>query len=167
MTFSAPIALFVFNRPWHTRQTVEALRNNEGASESELFVFCDGPRTERDDLPVDEVRQYVRTITGFKKITVVERDNNLGLARSIVSGVTEIVNTFGCIIVIEDDSVTSRFFLKFMNEALLQYKNAQRVMHVSGYMYPVKRPGSLPGSFFYRGNAQLGMGHLEEGMGRL
>lgn len=145
----APVVLFVYNRPWHTRQTVEALRNNGLAAESELFVFSDGPRSEADRSKVQEVRDYAGTISGFKSVTLVERVVNLGLARSIIGGVTELVDNHGRIIVLEDDMITSPHFLKFMNEALEHYQDEQRVVSIHGYTYPVK--GELPETFFMRG----------------
>ena len=153
----APITLFVFNRPWHTRQTVEALQNNALAKESELFIFSDGPKSDDDRKAVREVREYLRTITGFKSVSRIERADNLGLAHSIISGVTEIVNRFGCIIVLEDDIVTSPHFLKFMNEALSRYENEERVMHVAGYMFPIDA-SNIPETFFYRGSSCWGWG---------
>jgi len=153
----APIALFVFNRPWHTRRTVEALHDNELAAESDLFVFSDGPRSDADSKTVQEVRAYIRSITGFRQVTIIERDRNFGLAQSIISGVTEIINRFGRIIVLEDDIVTSPHFLKFINEALLRYENEERVMHISGYMFPIDA-SKIPETFFYRGPSCWGWG---------
>lgn len=145
----APIALFTYNRLLHTRQTVESLARNELARESELFVFSDGPRSESDREQVDSVREYCRTIAGFKKTIVIERDRNRGLAGSIIAGVTEIVNLSGKIIVLEDDMVTSPFFLRFMNDALEFYKDEERVISVHGYLYPLC--DRLPETFFLRG----------------
>lgn len=144
----APVTLFVYKRLWHTQQTVEALQRNEFANSSELFVFSDGPKSETDRDNVQSVRDYLRTITGFRKVTVVERDINLGLAQSIITGVTEIVNKYGRIIVLEDDMVTSPHFLRFMNEALELYKDEERVISIHGYMYPVKT--KLPETFFLK-----------------
>ncbi|MEN6292732.1 MAG: hypothetical protein ABFD07_12055, partial [Methanobacterium sp.] len=113
--FLAPIVLFVYNRLWHTRQTVEALQKNELVADSELFIFSDAPKNESAIDNVTDVREYCNTITGFKKITIIERDNNWGLANSIIDGVTKIVNEDGRVIVLEDDLVTSPFFLMYMN----------------------------------------------------
>jgi len=145
----APIALFVYNRHWHTRQTVEALSKNELAAGSELFVYSDGPKSAADRANVTAVREYLKTITGFKTVTVVEREINLGCARSITSGISEIVNRFGQIIVVEDDIVTSPYFLRFMNEALELYRDEERVACIHGYLYPVEV--QLPETFFIRG----------------
>lgn len=144
----APIVLFTYNRPFHLRQTVEALQKNELATESELFIFSDGPKPGSEE-KVKEVREYIRNIKGFKKITIIERDKNWGLANNIIDGVTRIVNEYGKIIVLEDDLVTSPYFLRFMKEALEMYKDEEKVMHISGYMYPIKTDG-LGDTFFIR-----------------
>lgn len=145
----APIALFVYNRPWHTRETVEALQKNALASNSDLIIFSDAPKSESHKDATDEVRLYIRQITGFKSITLVEREENLGLAKSIIEGVTSIVNRCGRVIVLEDDLITSPYFLTYMNDALNTYHKSEKVMHISGYMYPVDR-SSLPETFFLR-----------------
>ncbi len=144
----SPIVLFVYNRPWHTQQTVEALQKNKLAKESELFIYADGKRKKKEeDNDIEKVRQYIKTIAGFKKITIIEREKNFGLADNIITGVTEIVNEYGKIIVLEDDIITSSGFLKYMNDALTLYKNEKQVMHISGYMFPVKN--TLPDTFFF------------------
>src|SRR3989344_4735411 len=145
----APIALFVYNRPEHTRRTVEALLKNEGASESALFVFSDAAKNPVAAEGVQEVRAYLKTITGFKSIEILERRENYGLARSIVEGVTDLTNRFGQVIVLEDDLVTSPYFLRYMNEALALYADEERVVSIHGYVYPVT--GTLPETFFLRG----------------
>jgi hypothetical protein len=145
----APIVLFVYNRPWHTRQTIEALQKNELANESQLFIYSDAPKNENAIAKVSEVREYIKSIDGFKKITIIERDKNWGLANSIIDGVTKIVNEYGKVIVLEDDLVTSPYFLKFMNEALEFYKNEEKVMHITGYIFPIKQD-RLDDTFFIK-----------------
>ena len=145
----APIVLFVYNRPWHMRQTIEALQKNELAEVSELFIFSDGPKSEADKEKVLEVREYIKTIPGFKSVTLIKRERNIGLAQSIITGVTDVINRYGRIIVLEDDMVTSPYFLKFMNEALEFYKDAEKVVCVHGYIYPIE--AKLPETFFLRG----------------
>jgi hypothetical protein len=149
MTTLSPIALFTFNRPEHTRRTVEALVRNELASGSELFVFCDGPRSQADADAVQSVRDYAAGITGFKSLQIIRRAENLGLAQSIISGVTQLCNEFGCAIVVEDDLVTSPYFLRYLNEALNLYENSPDVISIHGYVYPVKT--TLPETFFIKG----------------
>ena len=131
----APIVLFVYNRPDHTRQTVEALQKNELAIDSELFIYSDAAKNENAEQKVNEVREYIKSIDGFKKITIIEREKNWGLANSIIDGVTKIVNEYGKIIVLEDDLVTSPYFLKFMNGALEIYKDEEKVYSITGYSF--------------------------------
>ena len=136
----APIVLFVYNRPWHTRQTVEALRKNDLAIESNLIIYSDGPKNELVEQSVNEVRHYIKSIHGFKSIEIIERDQNLGLANSIISGVTEVINKFKKVIVLEDDLISSTQFLLFINQALAQYKDENKILSVSGYSYPINIP---------------------------
>lgn len=135
MSKTAPIVLFVYNRLDHTKQTIKALQKNKLADESDLFIYSDAAKSEVDIKKVDEVRKFINSIEGFKNISIIQRDENLGLANSIIDGVTDIVNRYGKIIVLEDDLVTSPHFLKFMNEALEIYKDEDKVYSISGYSF--------------------------------
>ena len=127
----APIALFVYNRPRHTRSTLQALRANALASQSDLFVFSDAARKPEAAAGVEEVRQLLRSIDGFKSVAVVERTSNLGLAASITEGLNELCGRYGRAIVLEDDLATSPHFLDYMNAALERYEPEDRVMQIS------------------------------------
>jgi hypothetical protein len=145
----SPIVLFVYNRPWHTEQTLNALKANFGANGSELIIYSDGARSERDAPDVARVRELIRKTTGFRSTTIIERERNWGLANSIISGVTEVVERYGTLIVLEDDLVTSSYFLQYMNDALQKYRDNPRVVCVHGYTYPIK--ARLPETYFLRG----------------
>ncbi len=145
----APIVLFVYHRPGHTRQTVEALQKNELASESDLFIFSDAPKKTEAVAAVQEVREYIKTVGGFKSVSIVERDINFGLANSIIDGVTRMCNEYGRVIVLEDDLVTSPYFLRYMNDALDLYEHEENIISIHGYIYPVAE--KLPETFFLRG----------------
>ena len=147
----SPIVLFVYNRLWHTQQTIEALQKNELALESELFIYADNAKNDESLSKVKEVRNYLKTVDGFKNITIIERDKNWGLANSIIDGVTTTVNKYGKVIVLEDDLVTSPYFLRYMNEALTLYQNEQDVASIHGYIYPLKNTNNLPETFFIKG----------------
>lgn len=134
----APIALFVYNRPEHTRKTVEALKKNSLAKDSDLIIFSDAPKNPEAAAAVRDVREYILQIDGFKTVKIIERDKNWGLANSIIDGVTSVVNAHGRIIVLEDDLIVTLYFLDFMNRSLEKYQDEQQVIQVSGYMYPVK-----------------------------
>jgi hypothetical protein len=114
-----------------------------------LTIFCDGARSEKDKPRADEVRKIAGAARGFGSVKVVYRSENLGLAKSIVIGVSEIVAQTGRIIVVEDDLITSPYFLRYMNEGLSRYADTPEVASVHGYVYPLDL--TLPESFFIRG----------------
>ncbi len=145
----APIILFVYNRPQHTLNTIEALKQNYLAEGSNIYIFSDGYKNESDKRKVDEVRSIIKGLTGFKGITIIERNENLGLANSVIAGVSEIINKFGKVIVLEDDLVTSPYFLQYMNEALELYEKEEKVISIHGYIYPIKK--ELSETFFIKG----------------
>lgn len=172
----APIIVFAYNRPNHLFQTLESLANNDLASESILYVYCDGARgwggknapkaydgnyitkrygviycaeSDYDDYlkSIHDTRDIARNQNGFKELHVIERETNIGLAANIVSAVTEIVNLYGSVIAFEDDIVTTRGCLTYLNNALDLYKDDTKVMHISAWMYP--NNGQFPTTFFY------------------
>lgn len=144
----APIVLFVYNRLDCLRRVVSSLQNNDLARDSELHIFSDGSAGDDDVVLVDAVRAYARTIEGFKKIFMVERSINWGLSKSIISGVTEVIEKYGEGIVLEDDIVVSPHFLRFMNEGLARYRYNETVMSLHAYVYPVRSP--LPETYLLK-----------------
>ena len=136
----APIALFVYNRPEHTRQTLEALRANSLARRSDLFVFADGARTQSGFPAVEAVRKLIRAIDGFQSVTIVEREHNFGLSKSVVSGVTHLCNEYGRAIAVEDDVITAPDFLEFMNHALQRYVTEPKMFSVCAFNLPIVPP---------------------------
>lgn len=136
----APIALFTYNRPEHLARTVEALQQNLLASQSELFIFSDGPKTDKDVEKVKKVREYIHTIKGFRKIEITERDKNWGLAPSIIAGVSDILSHYERIIVMEDDLLSLPTFLNFNNDALDFYENTENIFSISGFNFPIPVP---------------------------
>ena len=138
----APIVLFVYNRPWHTEQTLNALMKNELANESVLYIYADGPKDnekEKNFGDIKKVRELIKSKKWCKEIHIIESKVNKGLSNSIIEGVTQIVNKFKKIIVLEDDIVTSKSFLKYMNTNLDYYKKEPNVYGISGYKYPSKK----------------------------
>jgi len=140
----APIALFVYNRAEHTRRTLESLRANKLAEKSGLFVFSDGPKNESGMPAVASVRKLLREIDGFKSVKIVERTRNMGLANSVIAGITQLCEEFGRAIAVEDDLQTSPDFLTFMNCALDRYVNEPNVYSVSGFNFSIRVPESYP-----------------------
>jgi len=147
---SAPVVLFVFNRPSHTQITVEALSKNEGAKETPLIVYADGPRSVTEQRLCDEV---VAVVSGFEKqfasLTLKRSAKNKGLASAIIEGVSETLAQHESVIVMEDDLVTDPQFLSYMNAGLDRYREDARVGSIHGYMYPTDVV--LPETFFIRG----------------
>jgi hypothetical protein len=145
----APVALFGYRRPEHLRLTVESLRANAQAGATHLTVFCDAARSPEHADAVAAVRAYADAISGFASVTVVKREHNLGLARSIIDGVTRLCEAHGRVIVVEDDLLLSPHFLRYMNDGLALYEGDAGVASIHGYCYPVADP--LPETFFLRG----------------
>ena len=148
----APVALFVYNRPSHTRRVLESLQANALAEKTQLFVFADGPKehaTEEERKKIRQVREIVNEKKWCGKVSLIISEKNKGLAASVIDGVSEVTDAFGKIIVLEDDLVCSPHFLGFMNQSLDVYENEDRVVCISAYIYPVKE--RLPETFFLRG----------------
>ena len=147
----APVVLFVYNRKEHTQQTLEALEKNYLSEESDLFVFSDGPK-ENSAEKVSEVRTYLDAYVKharFKQVTIIKAEKNKGLANSIISGVTQIINKYGKVIVVEDDLVTSMDFLQYMNQALEFYENEACIWSISGFNFPLKTLKKYEHDIFY------------------
>ena len=158
----SPVVLFTFNRPNHTKRTIEALKKNIGADRTRLIVFSDAPGNETDTETVSQVRQYIGSISApFTDVQIIMRDKNMGLANSVISGVTDTVDKFGKVIVLEDDMETSPFFLKYMNEALSLYENEEKVISIHAYLYPLKN--MLSDTFFLMGADCWGWGTWKRG----
>lgn len=143
---SCPVALFAFKRAFHLKQVVDSLLANPEAAVTEVFIFCDGACRHQDQTAVSRVREYARSVSGFKRVTVVERDVNFGLSRSITEGVTRLCNEYGRVAVVEDDVVVSKYFLSWVNKALEKYENDERVLSIGCYVFPTQI--KLPETFF-------------------
>ena len=145
----APVVFFAYNRPVHTKKSLESLMANDWAAESDLFIYCDGPKknsSESDIEKIAAVRKIIRNKKWCKHVTIVESEVNRTLPVTLFEKVSEMVQRFGKVIVLEDDLILSKGFLKYMNEGLELYKDESRVMDISGYTYPIK--GKFPQTFF-------------------
>ena len=135
----APVALFVYNRPKHTLRTLEALSKNYLSDQSELYIFSDGSKIDCDQdqlAKIKEVREIIASKKWCKTVNIIESDTNNGLASSIIIGINKVLLTSDRIIVLEDDLVCSKGFLKYMNDALTIYESDRNVMHIAGYQHP-------------------------------
>ena len=132
----SPVALFAYRRPEHLRRVVESLRANPEAAETDLYIYCDAARGPSDQSDVADVISYADTVYGFQTITVIKRDKNYGLSKSIAEGVTELCDKYGRVAVVEDDVLVSRNFLFWVNAALNKYESDERVISVGCYVFP-------------------------------
>jgi len=138
----APICLFVYCRLKETKQTVESLQQNYLSTQSKLYIFSEGAKNETDIDKVIAVRKYIHTINGFDNVTIYESEKNKGLANSIIWGVTQIVNKYNKVIVLEDDLLLSTNFLCFMNQALNFYDLNKKIFSISGYSFNLQYPNN-------------------------
>ena len=136
----APLVLFTYNRPHLLKRTIEALSKNYLASQTALFIFSDAPKKDESPQNVFEVRKFVKTISGFKSLSIVERKESYGLAKSVISGVTEVIKDYGKVIVLEDDLISSPNFLNFANASLDKYENEKNVFSIASYTYQLDIP---------------------------
>jgi len=139
----APICLFTYNRIEETIQTVSALKKNYLAKESDLIIFSDGHKDESTKKKVTEIRNYLKTVTGFKTVKIKESEINKGLANSIIHGVSEVIYKYGKTIVLEDDLITTPNFLNFMNQALDFYKDDDTIQSINGFSLKINNPENI------------------------
>jgi len=136
----APILLFTYKRLDTLKDTVKALSENLLAVDSHLYIFSDGAKNDNDFVMVSKVREYLKTVHGFKSIEIIESSKNKGLATSIIDGVTYIFERHDKVIVLEDDLSTTQNFLAFMNHCLNRYRSNDNVFSVSGYSFDLGKP---------------------------
>lgn len=144
----APIALFSYNRPEHLQITLNHLLLNDLCIDSEITIFCDGPKNKSDLHKVKKVHEIAHKVSGFKKKNIVTSEFNKGLANSIITGVSSILQSSNSIIVLEDDIVVSNNFLNYMNSNLINYEFDEQVASIHGYCYPIN---NLPDFYFLQG----------------
>ena len=143
----APIVVFTYARPEHTRKMLDALAGNIGSGESRLFIFCDGPKNEKTVEKNREVRRIIedeKTKNRFLSVTAFLSEKNNGLAKSVISGVDKIIHEYGSCIVVEDDLITSKYFLQYMNECLAFFKNDKTIWSISGFTYALRSLKNYP-----------------------
>lgn len=142
-----PIALFTYNRPTHTDRALNSLSKCDRLNECILYIFCDGIKKPEHKEGVETTRSVVSEWAKKLNANVINRENNLGLAKSIVTGVTDLCKTYRKVIVLEDDLIVSPDFIDYMLQGLEKYQNEANVYQISGYMFPVDNPDT-PDAFF-------------------
>ncbi len=134
----APIVIFCYNRPAHLTKTLNALKNNLLAKASNVFIFCDGAKenaTPADLKNINEVAEICNNLTGFASVEVIKAAANKGLQNSVIGGLNYVLEKFEKVIVVEDDVVTSPYFLQFTNGALEKYKDNTKVLSIGSWNY--------------------------------
>ncbi len=147
----APIIIFVYNRADHFIKVYNALTSCREAKESDLFIFSDGAKNEAGKEKVDEVRAAVAAIKesgNFKSVTVTESPVNKGLAASVIAGVSDVINKYGKVIVVEDDCKVSPFFLNYINKALDYYESNKKIGSIAGYTPMIDLPDDYKNDVF-------------------
>ena len=155
----SPIVLFTYNRPIHTKKTLDSLSQNPEAPESILYIYCDGPKENANQETLEniqKVRELVKQEKRFQKVIVKEQTKNKGLANSIIDGVTEVMSQHGTIIVLEDDILVEKGFLKYMNNALSMYNEEETVGCIHAWNYVLDTTDMKDTTFFLRGADCLG-----------
>lgn len=150
----APIVLFVYNRPEHTRIVLQSLSECQYADQSVLYIFADQAKNEKAKEKVDRVRCIIREniwTEKFKEVNIFEATKNKGLANSVISGVTQVINKHGSVIVVEDDNRVAPDFLDYMNRGLEFYEHDDRIGEIGGYCAPIKIPDDYPYDVFAMG----------------
>lgn len=150
----SPIVLFVYNRPEHTRIVLQSLSNCQYAAESVLYIFADQAKNENAKKKVDQVREIIQEDAWkkkFRKVNIIEAMQNKGLADSVISGVTQVINQYGRVIVVEDDNRVASDFLDYMNRGLEFYEHNHKIGHIGGYTLPIKIPDDYKKDVFLMG----------------
>lgn len=153
-----PVCIFAYKRKFSLERLIKSLQENPESINTDIYIFCDNAKNTKDTKDVQNVREYCKSINGFKSITIKESFKNQGLAKSVINGITEITRSYDAVIVLEDDLIVSRGFLSFMNSGLTKYKNDKKVMSVCGFSKKI--PGFLfnrkQTSFFHKRSSSWG-----------
>ncbi len=148
--FKIPVVLFVYARPQHLRRTLGCLKENRVPL---IYAFSDGAQNSQDEKEVAEVRQILRQVDWCEMI-ISERKVNLGLGRSILAGVSEVLNKHEAAIISEDDLICVPGTYNYLCAALRRYRSEQKVMSVTGWTHPAITPSSVTNQPYFDGRAE-------------
>lgn len=145
-----PVILFVYARTDHLLRTLECLKENKVPK---LYIYSDGAKTKENVSDVNEVRTIIRAIDWCETV-ITERDTNLGLGTSILTGVSEVLEKEEMAIVVEDDLICVPGTYAYLSAALDQYKDNPKVMSVTGWTHPVITPTVIIDQPYFDGRAE-------------
>ena len=146
----APIVIFTYTRLETLKKTIESLKKNKMAKFSEIYIFSDCHKNKIDLPLVNSVRKYLKSIKGYKKINLILRKENYGLARNIINGVSSVIKKRKKVIVLEDDIIVSPNFLEYMNDSLIRYQNYKKIWHINSWNYEIRDHNVEYNAFFTR-----------------
>ena len=147
---NSPIVIFTYNRLDHLDTLINSLEQNELFKKSKILVFSDGPKKEIDIEKIEKIRIYLKKKLISKNSEIVERPNNFGLSKNVITGINQTFNDYDQAIILEDDLEVSPFFLNYMNDALNLYASSEDVASISGYMYPINSKSFSNDYFFLK-----------------
>jgi hypothetical protein len=155
----APICLFVFDRPLHTKKVLSSLAENEESKNSILYIYSDGIPKNVSKERLNNIiltRKIISNEKRFKKINLIINEKNRGLSNSLIKGISQVCNKHNKVIVVEDDLIVNQFFLRYMNDALDKYQNNNKVGAICGYFYPIEINDNNSETFFLSYNSCWG-----------
>ena len=148
----APILLLTYNRDEELNKILTNLASCHDSDRYDLFIHIDAPNifNDGDDECCQKIQNSINEYRDkFKAVNVLEETFHRGLAASVISSVTEIINKYGKVIVIEDDLFLSKDCLNFLNDALTYYENDNRIWSVTGYTPPLESKNNLSGDVYF------------------
>lgn len=154
----APVLIITYNRYDHLRQTVEALKQNYLADQTILFIASDYPKSELDRESVQKVREYIKSICGFKSVIPIFREYNYGAIENALSAIKKVFGEYDRLIIMEDDIVTGKGFLKFINDGLEKYKDNKEIYAICGYLWALQNAKPVENQIFLHAFAAWGCG---------
>lgn len=134
---NAPILITVYDRDKHFKKTIESLLACNGADETVVFIALDGPASNSASEKQISIKKYISKIKGFKKVNLIQRDENYGAVDNFNLARNEVFLNYDTIIITEDDNVFSPHFLSYMNKGLELYKSNKDIFAICGYLEPV------------------------------
>jgi hypothetical protein len=145
-----PVVVFAYTRVDLLQQLLACLRRDQVPL---LYVFCDGPKSERQRPATEAVRQLVRSID-WCQVRSTERSSNMGLGQSILTGVTEVLSRHDSVIVFEDDLVFAPGTYRFFCEGLVRYQAEPKVTSITGWTHPSVNPAGTSSAPYFDGRSE-------------
>ncbi|MEM4181815.1 MAG: hypothetical protein QXX68_01520 [Candidatus Pacearchaeota archaeon] len=142
---TTPVLFLIFNRLETTKKVFGEIRK---AKPTKLYIAADGPRNEEEKKKTDAVRKYVLSHIDWPcKVKTLFREKNLGCRIASNKAISWVLNLEDRCMVLEDDTIPSKTYFRFMQEILEYYKNNEKIMSVGGVNF-LKRVNISESYFF-------------------